>query len=444
MNGFYYIETFGCQMNERDSAIMEELCGRISYSPAPSLAEADLVILNTCSVRKKAEEKAFSLLGRLRRLKKERPSLMIAVAGCVAQQEGAQLLKRMGHVDLVIGPQEIYRLPELLTEVQERRAPCIATQLSPRFEIPPYVPRPANRIFKSFVTIMQGCNNYCTYCIVPFTRGREISRPQDDILAEVTDLCTKGVCEVTLLGQNVNSYGKKSGQGESRFPQLAEAVSRVAGLRRVRFTTSHPKDLSEDLMRCFRDIDKLCPHLHLPVQSGADRVLKRMSRRYTRADYLEKVALLRQYRPDIVLTTDIIVGFPGESQEDFEETMSLLEAVRFHSAFSFKYSDRPPARSCTLDDKIPEAEKAVRLARLQRRQEQITLERNSEYLGRTLEVMVEGRSKSDGDQWCGRAPGNQVVNFAGRSFHAGQLVDVTVTEACTHSLRALLAEPAAR
>lgn len=440
----FYIETFGCQMNERDSEIMAQLLGSANHVETSDMLAADVVVVNTCSIRGKAEQKAYSLLGRLRRNKKDHPDQIIAVAGCVAQQDGLHIRERMPHVDLVIGPQRIYDLPELVSSVSEDRQPLFAVEQSSDFVIPPFLPDATSVKstsvkygFKRFVTIMQGCNNFCTYCVVPFTRGREISRRFEDILDEVTLLASHGLQEVTLLGQNVNSYRSgSSGTGSRNFADLLRAVAAVDGIKRLRFTTSHPKDLSEELMNCFAEVEKLCPHFHLPVQAGSDRILARMNRKYTAAQYIEKVERLRQIHPGIALTTDIIVGFPGETEADFEETMSLLEKIRYHGAFSFKYSDRPHARAALFDGKIDEDEKSRRLQLLQARQEEISLERNREFIGKTLAVMVEGRSKKTGNQWSGRTSTNHIVNFASAlPFSPGQVVEAVIEEACQNSLR---------
>ncbi len=414
---FAYIETFGCQMNERDSEIMGQLLSDDDFAPTEDIYQADVIIVNTCSIRAKAEQKAYSLLGRLKRMKQKNPSLVVAVAGCVAQQDGKKLLKRMPFVDLVIGPQNIYNLPGLIKNLPEKTGKNgnikVWDRLSPAFEIPPFLPAvDKGSPFKRFVTIMQGCNNYCTYCVVPYTRGREISRKFEDIVHEIEHLANSGIREVTLLGQNVNSYGRdRSGKQHHTFPDLLQAVAGIDGIKRIRFTTSHPKDLSEELMRCFAELDKLCPHFHLPVQSGSNKILKKMNRKYTVESYLDKVRKLKEYRPDIALTTDIIVGFPGETDKDFGATMELLDTVRFHGAFSFKYSDRPHAKSSSLIEKVPEEEKSVRLNQLQARQEEITQERHREYIGSIMEVMVEGESKSAAGQWSGRTTTNHIVNF---------------------------------
>lgn len=433
-----YIATFGCQMNDRDSEIMAQLLAD-DYQPTSDLDQADMVIVNTCSIRAKAEQKAFSLLGALRKYKKTRPKMIIAATGCVAQQDGNKIFSRMNHVDLVIGPQSIYRLPELTGKLKEKRKKIDCTKFSKSFVIPPFLPDINSGLpHKRFVTIMQGCNNYCTYCIVPYVRGREISRLAADIIAEVKHLVAHGIREVTLLGQNVNSYGNDQKGEFPGFPQLLRQVAAIKGVERLRFTTSNPKDLSDELIACFADLDNLCSHFHLPVQSGSNRILKRMNRKYTIEKYLEQVEKLRRARADIVLTTDIIVGFPGENEDDFAATMKLLETLRYHSSFSFIYSSRPPARSCEFTDTIAEEIKKERLARYQARQKEITLERHHEYVGRIMEIMVEGESRNRTGQWCGRTTGNQIVNFDSQENLApGLIFEVKITEACFNSLRAV-------
>ena len=447
-----YIETFGCQMNERDSEIMGQMLSNADYLPTQDIKQADVIVINTCSIRDKAEQKVYSLLGRLKKLKKKKPSLIISVAGCVAQQEGKRLQARMPQVDIVLGPQQIYRLPELIGKTAEKGKPQMAVNLSPAFEIPRHMPpspvKPASKdkqtptagSFKKLVTIMQGCNNFCTYCVVPYTRGRETSRKPDDIISEITALAEQGVKEISLLGQNVNSYGKvhESNIQHITFPELLRNVSQIKGIERVRFSTSHPKDLSPELIECFAEIENLCPHFHLPVQSGSNNILKRMNRKYTIEDYLAKVEALRQVRPDIVITTDIIVGFPGETDNDFQGTMDLLETVRYHSAYSFKYSDRPQAKSVAFDDKIDERVKSERLHRLQDRQTAISLQENQKYEGSVQTVMVEGESKNADGQWSGRTMSNIIVNFDGPSLNPGQEVQVMITDGLRNSLRGIL------
>ena len=437
-----YIETFGCQMNERDTEIMAQLLRRADYQITDDLDQANVVVVNTCSIRGKAEQKAMSLLGRLRLLKKRNPGLIVAVTGCVAQQEGSKMQERMGHIDLVVGPQSIYRLPELIKQVEQDGAKATAIEQSASFSIPSLLPEVERTPLphKRFVTIMQGCNNFCTYCVVPHTRGREVSRSPEDVIAEVKHLVAHGVREITLLGQNVNSYGLDRKDGDyPDFPGLLRLVAAIPGVLRLRFTTSNPKDLSEDLMKCFAELDNLCPHFHLPVQSGSDAVLKKMNRKYSIEQYLEKVEGLRKYSPNIAITTDIIVGFPGETDEDFAATMLLLEKVRYHSAYSFKYSDRPNTVSAGFDNKVPKDVKVARLSRLQARQQEITNERHLEYVGQVVDIMVEGESRNGDGQWSGRTGSNHIVNFIGNGdIKPGQILRVKIDEACLHSLRGSL------
>ncbi len=429
-----FIRTFGCQMNEYDSERMLALL-RGEYVLCAEPKEADLILVNTCSVRKKAEEKVYGLVGRLKHLKRSRPGLIIGVCGCVAQQEGEKLLKRLPHVDLVLGPQAVYRLPEALAKVAAGEGPVVDVEFRKDFRQPLIFPElNGERPVKAFVTIMQGCDNFCAYCVVPYTRGREVSRPPEEILAEVECLVRQGVREITLLGQNVNSYGRKE-KGYPSFAELLREVASVPGLWRVRFTTSHPKDLDEELMRCFAEVPEVCEHLHLPVQAGSNRVLARMNRRYTREEYLEKVRHLREICPEIALTTDIIVGFPGETDEDFRQTLSLLEEVRYHEIFSFKYSDRPLARSTAFEDKVPEEEKARRLTLVHELQNRITREINESFVGRVEEVLVEGPSPGNPDLLTGRNRTHHVVNFEGPAGLKGQLVHVLIEGCGQHSLK---------
>ena len=443
MTKHLYIKTFGCQMNERDSEIIEQLLSGSNYLLVNEPETADLILINTCSIRDKAEQKVYSLLGQLAPLKNENDQLVIGVIGCVAQQEGEKICKRAPYVDMVVGTQQIYQIPEMLNRLATKQTVReIATDLAGSFIIPSFQkllkeqpPSPAPVEFKKFVTIMQGCNNYCSYCVVPSTRGREISRPVSDIVEEVQILIDQGVKEITLLGQNVNSYGQTNqvAKDKTTFADLLYRVSEVPGLARLRFTTSNPKDLSMELIRCFAEIDILCPHFHLPVQSGSNHILKQMNRKYTREVYLERVDALRQTRPDIALATDIIVGFPGESDEDFAQTMDLLETVRFHGSFSFKYSDRPNTRSADFEDKVPENVKKERLKQFQARQDQISLEQNKKYVGTLQTVMVES---SGGDKLKGRTVTNHIVHFPCKDpLLPGETTDVKITRAGMHSLQ---------
>ncbi len=448
----FYIKTFGCQMNERDTEIMAQSLSVHGYVESMEIEQADLVILNTCSIRAKAEQKVMSLLGYLRKAKQQRPTLRICVAGCVAQQEGERIIDKMGHVDLVVGTQNIYNIVPLLKKCEED-GPQVVTSLNDDYQIPILMPDTSllqdfsdspvkANVFSKFVTIMQGCNNYCTYCVVPYTRGREISRPKSDIIEEVNSLVEHGVKEITLLGQNVNSYGKTNAVVSDKesygFADLLHDVARIEGLRRLRFTTSNPKDLTDQLISSFRDIDVLCPQFHLPVQAGSDKVLKRMNRKYTVAQYLELVEKLRGSCPEIAITTDIIVGFPGETDQDFEGTMDLLNAVRYHGSFSFKYSDRPGTRASDFPDKVREEVKSERLARFQARQDEISLERNKEYIGKIKELLLEEVTE---DTARGRTTTNHIVHLhevGSAQLKSGEFVTAEITEAGQHSLRGKL------
>lgn len=447
MSKYLYIKTFGCQMNERDSEIIEQMLARDGYASVDSPEQADVIMLNTCSIREKAEQKVFSLLGQLREEKKRNPDLLLGVAGCVAQQEGEQIYARMPHVDFIIGTQQMYRLPEMLDRLSNKTTSReIAIDLEDAFVIPPFQklleaapPTPVAQAYTRFVTIMQGCNNFCSYCVVPGTRGREVSRPVSDILEEVKILVERGAREITLLGQNVNSYGQTNAVADHTvsFPMLLRQVAATPGLKRLRFTTSHPKDLTDELMRCFAEVEVLCPHFHLPVQSGSNAVLKRMNRKYTVESYLEKVAKLHEYRPDIALATDIIVGFPGETDADFQATMDLLEQVRYHGSFSFKYSDRPHTRSLTFTDKVPEKVKSERLQIFQQRQDEISLDRNNESLYQIVDVMVE---HVHAESIKARSGKNQVVHIAASNqpLVPGDIVRVHINFAGKHSLKGTL------
>ena len=432
-------------MNERDSEIAGQLLQQEGYCHTFSINDADVILINTCSIREKAEQKVFSMLGSLREVKLRKPSLLIGVTGCVAQQEGQQIFERMRHVDLVVGTQQLYQLPDMLGRLYRQETTReIATDLDSAFVIPAYQkllrnnsPAPSQPAgIKRFVTIMQGCNNFCSYCVVPGTRGRETSRAVADIIEEVEILVAQGVKEITLLGQNVNSYGmtNKVASKNTHFPELLAEAARVQGLKRLRFTTSHPKDLSLELMRCFAEIDILCPHFHLPVQSGSNAILQRMNRKYTVETYMQQITTLRSLRPDVALATDIIVGFPGESEGDFQQTMDLVEKIRFHGMFSFKYSDRPHTRSAGFPDKVPEEVKAQRLSLLQARQDEIGLSRNREYVGAQVEMMVEDVSELT---LKGRTPANHIVHCGkppASSLVPGDMVPVLIEHAGKHSL----------
>jgi tRNA-2-methylthio-N6-dimethylallyladenosine synthase len=432
-----HIVTMGCQMNVYDSEQMLRHLAPLNYRPTSELDRADLVLLNTCSIREKAEHKVYSFLGRLVRIKRVKPDLIIGVGGCVAQQEGYRLLERASHVDIVFGTFSLGRLASLVQQVEAQRRQIV--DINPREESEPLCvagPVLETERATAFVTIMQGCDNFCTYCVVPYVRGREISRAPEEIIEETRLLTENGIPEVTLIGQNVNAYGKKNGHG-CDFPTLLEKVNDIAGLRRVRFTTSHPRDLSDGLIESFGRLDKLVPHIHLPVQSGSDRVLRRMNRGYTRDFYLEKVAKLRGVQPDISITSDIIVGFPGEQNADFQATLDLVQQVGFDSLFMFKYSDRPNVPAASYADKVPDVVSGDRFNSLFEIQTSVTLKKNEALVGTTQEILVDGPSKKSPDQLTGRTACNRVVNFSngGHSrVEVGQILLVKIVEAFSHSL----------
>jgi tRNA-2-methylthio-N6-dimethylallyladenosine synthase len=430
---YLFIETYGCQMNDSDSEKIASLLSGHNYRPTNDMEKADLIILNTCSIRNKAEQKVYSFLGTLKPYKERKPELVIGVGGCVAQQQGERLLKRVPHLDIVFGTHNIQRLPELVGEAMGKRGRFSETRFYDDLSVflDP-MPKASSKV-TGLVTVMLGCNNFCSYCIVPYVRGREISRPSADIAREIEGLVASGVREVTLIGQSVNSYGDGL-QEETDFPALLDKVNGIEGLKRIRFTTSHPKDLSGKLIDSFGRFDKLCEHIHLPVQSGSDRVLDRMNRRYTMDSYLLKVDALRRVSPDIAITSDMIVGFPGETEGDFDETMDLIERVRYDSLFSFKFSPRPETRAAGLPDQVPEDVKAGRLSILQERQRGISLGKNLGHEGRILEVLVEGRSETNPDRLSGRTRTNKVVNFQGGEGLIGETVMVRVTKGSVNSL----------
>src|SRR5574337_355801 len=382
-----FLETFGCQMNENDSDRILGFLKDVRYSRTYEPDKADLIILNTCSIRDKAEQKVYSALGRFKDLKHGNPGLIIGVSGCVAQQEGAKLLKRAPYLDIVFGPHNIHRLKDLLAEASLKNRP-VAVEQSAEIGADEYgITLPATG-HKAFVSIMRGCDNFCAYCIVPYTRGREVSRASLEIIEEVKRLSDKGVREVTLLGQNVNSYGNNG--GDVSFPVLLKMAAGVDGIKRVRFITSHPKDISEELIFLFKDEPKLCRHIHLPVQSGSDEVLRKMGRGYTKDEYLSRVSLLKSLYPDMAIPTDIIVGFPGETGAGFGETMALLDTVRFDNIFSFMYSPRPGTRAASFTEQVAFDVKSERLRVLQEAQREITFQRNRSLVGSKIEVLVEG------------------------------------------------------
>jgi tRNA-2-methylthio-N6-dimethylallyladenosine synthase len=421
---FVYLQTFGCQMNVHDSEKMLSILAENDYRSTEDMHRADIILLNTCSVRAKPEHKVYSVLGRLKKLKEKNHHLVIGVGGCVAQQEGERLLDRIDHLDLVFGTHNLHRLPDLISDVQASRRPKCAVEFYDEVKSLDIFPTPSDgEKVKSYVTIMQGCDNFCSFCIVPYVRGREKSRPSENILGEVEALSKRGVREVTLLGQNVNSYGKDLFRGLT-FPQLLAHINEIQGLWRIRFTTSHPKDISEELIMAFEKLEKVCKHIHLPFQSGSDKILERMSRGYTRKQYME-----------IGETADVMVGFPGEDEGDFHETLDLIQRVQFDNLFSVKYSPRKGTKAALFPDQIDEFTQSGRLEVLQELQKRITLKRNRALQGRYEEILVEGASKGAKEEMTGRTSSNKVVNFKGSRDLIGQLVTVRIEEGYANSLK---------
>ncbi|MFW5454018.1 tRNA (N6-isopentenyl adenosine(37)-C2)-methylthiotransferase MiaB [Thioalkalivibrio sulfidiphilus] len=434
-----YIQTHGCQMNEYDSGkmldVLRESEGMV-LTDDPE--QADVLLLNTCSIREKAQEKVFSLLGRWRALKEARPGVVIGVGGCVASQEGEALRERAPFVDVVFGPQTLHRLPEMVRSARLKGLPVVDISF-PEIEKFDRLPEPRAEGPTAFVSIMEGCSKYCTFCVVPYTRGEEISRPFDDVLAEVAQLAVQGVREITLLGQNVNAYRGPMHDGEiADLALLIHYVAAVDGIERIRFTTSHPVEFSDSLIRAFAEVPELVSHVHLPVQSGSDRILAAMKRGHTALEYKSKIRRLREARPDISLSSDFIVGFPGETDADFEATMELIEQVGFDQSFSFIYSRRPGTPASSLPDDVPLEVKKARLARLQARINEMAQAISQSMVGSRQRILVEGPSKKDPAQMAGRTANNRVVNFDGAAELAGRFVDVRITQALANSLRGRL------
>ena len=436
-----YIKTFGCQMNEYDSDRMADvLAASDGLEPTDRPEDADVILFNTCSVREKAQERVFHDLGRVRALKAARPDVIIGVGGCVASQEGGAIVKRAPYVDVVFGPQTLHRLPDLIRARRETGRSQVDTSF-PEIEKFDHLPPPRVEGASAFVSIMEGCSKYCTFCVVPYTRGEEVSRPLDDVLTEVADLALQGVKELTLLGQNVNAYrGPMAGSAEiADFALLLEYVAAIPGIERIRYTTSHPREMSSRLIEQYTANPKLVSMLHLPVQSGSDRILAAMKRGYSVLEYKAIVRRLRAARPGLSLTSDFIVGFPGETDADFEQTMALVESVAFDGAFSFLYSPRPGTPAADLEDQVPAAVKLARLARLQQRLENLYRGYSEQMVGSVQRVLVEGHARKDAAELSGRTDNNRVVNFPGDSRLIGQFVDVCVTAALPHSLRGAIA-----
>ena len=436
MTSKLYIRTFGCQMNEYDSdRIADVLALSEGARKTERIEDADIILFNTCSVREKAQEKVFSDLGRIRALKRERPGLIVGVGGCVASQEGAAIVSRAPYVDLVFGPQTLHRLPELIARCRASGSAQVDVSF-PEIEKFDHLPPARTEGATAFVSIMEGCSKYCSFCVVPYTRGDEVSRPFDDVLVEIAGLADQGVREVTLLGQNVNAWrGAMSDGVVADLALLLEYVCEIPGIDRVRYTTSHPKEFTQRLIDAHARLPKLADHVHLPVQSGSDRVLTAMKRGYTVLEYKSIVRRLRAARPGICLTSDFIVGFPGETAADFERTLQMIDEIGFDSSFSFVYSARPGTPAADLADATPPAEKLERLQRLQAAVDAQAHRISECMVGSVQTLLVEGRSRRNGDELAGRTSNNRVVNFCGEERLVRQFVDVRITAALSHSLR---------
>ena len=431
-----YIKTFGCQMNVYDSARMREVLVQshdVHITDDP--ASADIVLFNTCSIREKAQEKLFSELGRWRELKQQKPGLVIGVGGCVASQEGASIRERAPYVDMVFGPQTLHRLPDMYQEVISRQRPVVDVSF-PEIEKFDRLPEPRAEGPTAFVSIMEGCSKYCTFCVVPYTRGEEISRPFDDVITEIVCLADQGVREVTLLGQNVNAYRDWTHEGrDADLALLIEYVAAIRGIERIRFTTSHPLEFSDRLIGAFARVPQLVNHLHLPVQSGSDRILMLMKRGHTALEYKSRIRKLRSVRPDISISSDFIVGYPGETEADFQATMDLIDEVRFDQSFSFIYSKRPGTPAASLPDEVPLQTKQHRLQTLQTRINRFAEEQSNSMTGTIQRVLVEGISRKNTDEVFGRTENNRVVNFSSERDIIGRFVNVRITGALPNSLR---------
>ena len=437
----FHIRTFGCQMNVHDSEKIAGIFSSFGYEQAEDMKNVDVIILNTCSIRQKAEQKFFSELGRLKDFKDKNPSLKITVGGCIAQQKGNALFERFPYVDFIFGPQNIDNLSKWINENTPPSPPLakggkggfsVAIKDNPEYHLKTIPLKRVGQV-RAWVAIMHGCDNFCSYCVVPYTRGRERSRPSSDIINEIKTIASQEFKEITLLGQNVNSYGKGLLESTS-FPELLKAIHDIQGIDRIRFVTSHPKDLSEELIKIMRDLPKVCEHIHLPIQTGSDKILSLMNRNYTYSKYKEKVEMLRRAIPDIAITTDIIVGFPGETDEDFQCTINILKEIEFDGIFAFKYSKRPDTAAINMPSHVDEKTKSERLSSVLDLQTEITYRKNKMLEGKTLEVLVEGLSETDKDKLSGRTRSNKIVNFYSNQKYIGNFVMVKILEAKQHSL----------
>ncbi|RUO77230.1 tRNA (N6-isopentenyl adenosine(37)-C2)-methylthiotransferase MiaB [Idiomarina seosinensis] len=431
-----YVKTWGCQMNEYDSAKMADLLNSThGYELTDEAEQADLILLNTCSIREKAQEKVFHQLGRWKNLKQTNPDLLIGVGGCVASQEGDAIRARAPFVDLVFGPQTLHRLPEMIKQVGDNHQPMIDISF-PEVEKFDRLPEPKADGATAFVSIMEGCSKYCSFCVVPYTRGEEVSRPVDDVIYEIAQLAEQGVREVNLLGQNVNAFRGESFDGSvCRFSELLHLVAAIDGIDRIRYTTSHPVEFTDDIIEAYKTIPELVSHLHLPVQSGSDRILTMMKRGHTAIEYKSKIRALKRARPDIAMSSDFIIGFPDETDADFEATMDLIQAVDFDMSFSFIYSARPGTPAADLADDISEATKKQRLQLLQQRLNQQSMAHARRMLDSEQRILVTGPSKKNPMELSGRTENNRVVNFVGQPHMIGQFVDVKITDVLPNSLR---------
>ena len=434
-----FIKTFGCQMNEYDSnRMLDSLNESHGVEATNNEHEADILLLNTCSVREKAQEKVFHQLGRWRKIKEQNPDLIIGVGGCVASQEGDSIRKRAPFVDMIFGPQTLHRLPKMVDEVIKTNSPSIDISF-PEIEKFDVLPAPKVEGVTAFVSIMEGCSKYCSFCVVPYTRGEEFSRSFDDVIAEVYSLAEQGVREVTLLGQNVNAYWGEMHDGSmADFALLIRYIAEIEGIGRIRYTTSHPLEFTDSLIKVYADVPKLVNHLHLPVQSGSDRILTAMKRRYTADDYIKIIEKIRKIRPNISMSSDFIIGFPGETDEDFEATMQLIETIGYDTSFSFIYSPRPGTPASNLTDNVSIEVKQARLQRLQKRLIEMALKISAEMVGTTQRLLVDRPARKDPRQISGRTENNRVVNFDGDHSLIGQFVEVEITEALPNSLRGIL------
>ncbi|AZR72647.1 tRNA (N6-isopentenyl adenosine(37)-C2)-methylthiotransferase MiaB [Anoxybacter fermentans] len=436
MKGFYHIITYGCQMNEHDSERLAGQLRELGYSSIDDYTKADIIILNTCCVRENAELKVFGKIGELKALKRKKPDLIIGIAGCMMQQENVveELLKKYPHVDLIFGTHNIHQLGDLVRKVIEKRKRIVEVWDEGR-ELIPELPSERKSPFQAWVSIILGCNNFCTYCIVPYVRGRERSRPMEDIIREVKRLVADGVIEITLLGQNVNSYGKDFKNCKVGFADLLKELDKIEGLKRIRYMTSHPRDFSDKLIETIRDSKKVCEHFHLPMQSGSSRILKKMNRGYTQESYLELIRKIREAVPEASITTDFIVGFPGETEEDFAETLKVVEMVEFDAAYTFMYSPRSGTPAAKFEDQISEEVKKERLQRLMELQAEKSLKKNKKLEGQIVEVLVEGESKSNPERFQGRTRTNKLVLFDKKDEDlTGKLVNIRINRAQSWNL----------